>query len=60
MIKGYIEGFHVIPVFYPSVIAHYVDEPDPRSESEPLETLVWTPSHGLTDRQIDQFLVISR
>ncbi|XP_065223785.1 metastasis-associated protein MTA3 isoform X2 [Planococcus citri] len=36
------------------------DETDARSESEPLETLVWTPSHGLTDRQIDQFLVISR
>lgn len=25
-----------------------------------LETLVWTPEHGLTDKQIDQFLVISR
>lgn len=24
------------------------------------ETLVWTPRHSLTDRQIDQFLVISR
>ncbi|XP_050551501.1 LOW QUALITY PROTEIN: metastasis-associated protein MTA3 [Spodoptera frugiperda] len=28
--------------------------------SEELETLVWTPEHGLTDRQIDQFLVVSR
>ncbi|KAK3932477.1 Metastasis-associated protein MTA1 [Frankliniella fusca] len=27
---------------------------------EDLETLVWTPGHHLTDRQIDQFLVISR
>ncbi|KAF4517294.1 hypothetical protein B566_EDAN008628 [Ephemera danica] len=27
---------------------------------EDLETLVWTPNHQLTDRQIDQFLVISR
>ncbi|KAK3879218.1 hypothetical protein Pcinc_016211 [Petrolisthes cinctipes] len=27
---------------------------------EELESLVWTPSHGLTDRQIDQFLVMSR
>ncbi|XP_046402651.1 metastasis-associated protein MTA3 isoform X3 [Ischnura elegans] len=27
---------------------------------EELETLVWTPGHHLTDRQIDQFLVISR
>ncbi|CAH1363673.1 hypothetical protein MTP99_000012 [Tenebrio molitor] len=25
-----------------------------------LETLVWTPEHNLTDRQIDQFLVVSR
>lgn len=25
-----------------------------------LETLVWTPKHNLTDRQIDQFLVVSR
>ncbi|RVE53938.1 hypothetical protein evm_001341 [Chilo suppressalis] len=34
-------------------------EEDPRIGSE-LETLVWTPEHGLTDRQIDQFLVVSR
>ncbi|XP_060805171.1 metastasis-associated protein MTA3 isoform X1 [Amyelois transitella] len=34
-------------------------EEDPRN-SEELETLVWTPEHGLTDRQIDQFLVVSR
>ncbi|XP_050706979.1 metastasis-associated protein MTA3-like isoform X3 [Eriocheir sinensis] len=27
---------------------------------EELESLVWTPCHGLTDRQIDQFLVMSR
>ncbi|CAG7833924.1 unnamed protein product [Allacma fusca] len=27
---------------------------------EELETLVWTPNHSLTDKQIDQFLVISR
>lgn len=25
-----------------------------------LESLVWTPSHALTDRKIDQFLVVSR
>lgn len=25
-----------------------------------LESLVWTPHHSLTDRQIDQFLVVSR
>ncbi|XP_072929743.1 metastasis-associated protein MTA3 isoform X2 [Epargyreus clarus] len=34
-------------------------EEDPRN-GEALETLVWTPEHGLTDRQIDQFLVVSR
>ncbi|XP_048486099.1 metastasis-associated protein MTA3 isoform X4 [Plutella xylostella] len=28
--------------------------------SEDLETVVWTPQHGLSDRQIDQFLVVSR
>ncbi|XP_037947868.1 metastasis-associated protein MTA3 isoform X3 [Teleopsis dalmanni] len=27
---------------------------------EELETLVWTPQHSLTDRKIDQFLVVSR
>ncbi|KAG0727416.1 Metastasis-associated protein MTA1 [Chionoecetes opilio] len=27
---------------------------------EELESLVWTPCHGLNDRQIDQFLVMSR
>ncbi|KAF2365829.1 Metastasis-associated protein MTA1 R1 domain [Trinorchestia longiramus] len=34
-------------------------ESDGRVMSE-LETLVWTPDHGLTDRQIDQFLVVAR
>ncbi|XP_055696703.1 metastasis-associated protein MTA3 isoform X1 [Lutzomyia longipalpis] len=27
---------------------------------EELETLTWTPNHALTDRKIDQFLVVSR
>ncbi|XP_049778360.1 metastasis-associated protein MTA3 isoform X1 [Schistocerca nitens] len=35
------------------------DEEDTRNLEE-LETLVWTPNHHLNDRQIDQFLVISR
>lgn len=34
-------------------------EKDPRL-TEGLETLVWTPHHNLTDRKIDQFLVVSR
>lgn len=34
-------------------------ESDGRDLTE-LETLVWTPEHNLTDRQIDQFLVVSR
>lgn len=29
-------------------------------ELNDLETLIWTPEHSLTDRQIDQFLVVSR
>lgn len=27
---------------------------------EELESLVWTPNHSLSDRKIDQFLVVSR
>lgn len=27
---------------------------------EDLESLVWTPTHSLSDRKIDQFLVVSR
>lgn len=27
---------------------------------EDMETMVWRPEHGLTDRKIDQFLVVSR
>lgn len=34
-------------------------ETDPR-ETENLESLIWTPHHSLTDRKIDQFLVVSR
>ncbi|MEL7441104.1 MAG: metastasis-associated protein MTA, partial [Pseudomonadota bacterium] len=34
-------------------------EQDTRNLEE-LETLVWTPEHNLTDRQIDQFLVTAR
>ncbi|XP_022920075.1 metastasis-associated protein MTA3 isoform X2 [Onthophagus taurus] len=34
-------------------------ETDGRELAE-LESLVWTPEHDLTDRQIDQFLVVSR
>ncbi|XP_066148472.1 metastasis-associated protein MTA3 isoform X1 [Euwallacea fornicatus] len=34
-------------------------ECDPRDQTE-TETLVWTPGHNLTDRQIDQVLVVSR
>ncbi|XP_058790957.1 metastasis-associated protein MTA3 isoform X2 [Phymastichus coffea] len=34
-------------------------EADARRQQD-LEQLVWTPRHSLTDRQIDQFLVVSR
>lgn len=37
----------------------FIDEQDTRNLDD-LETLVWTPNHHLNDRQIDQFLVISR
>lgn len=33
---------------------------DNERKEEDLETLIWTPNHSLTDRQIDQFLVIAR
>lgn len=36
---------------------------DPESDTrklEDLESLVWTPTHSLSDRKIDQFLVVSR
>lgn len=35
------------------------DEEDDR-KLEDLETMIWTPHHSLTDRKIDQFLVVSR
>lgn len=35
------------------------NESDNRSLAE-MEELIWTPSHTLTDRKIDQFLVVSR
>uniref|UniRef100_A0A8D8ZSH4 Metastasis-associated protein MTA1 n=1 Tax=Cacopsylla melanoneura TaxID=428564 RepID=A0A8D8ZSH4_9HEMI len=48
---------------YQSDITPYQGEAtkDPKCrESKDFETLVWTPGHSLTDKQIDQFLVISR
>lgn len=35
------------------------DDVDDR-KSEDLETMVWRPDHSLSDRKIDQFLVVSR
>ncbi|XP_014298733.2 metastasis-associated protein MTA3 isoform X1 [Microplitis demolitor] len=43
----------------PVVLTQAEKEADPRRLQD-LETLVWTPRHSLTDRQIDQFLVVSR
>ncbi|XP_074105177.1 metastasis associated 1-like isoform X2 [Cotesia typhae] len=43
----------------PTVLTSAEKEADPRRLQD-LETLVWTPRHSLTDRQIDQFLVVSR
>lgn len=36
-----------------------LDETDDR-KMEDLEDLVWNPEHGLTAREIDQFLVVAR
>lgn len=33
---------------------------DDNRKLEELEELVYTPNHGLSDRQIDQFLVVAR
>lgn len=33
---------------------------DPMRNSDDLETLIWEPTQGLSDRQIDQFMVIAR
>lgn len=43
----------------PSPLTPAERDADPRRLQD-LETLVWTPRHALTDRQIDQFLVVSR
>lgn len=63
------EGQYIIPYQYIIIITTIsiiitmcvciAGEEDPR-KLEDLETLLWTPEHGLTDRQIDQFLVVSR
>ena len=42
-----------------TLLVFLAGETDGRNMEE-LESLVWTPCHGLTDRQIDQFLVMSR
>lgn len=43
----------------PAVLTPAEREADSRRLQD-LESLVWTPRHNLTDRQIDQFLVVSR
>lgn len=46
---------------YQSDITHILKEGETYDRNLPdLETLVWTPSHQLNDRKIDQFLVVSR
>jgi metastasis-associated protein MTA len=45
---------------YIYIYAFCISDDSDNRNLEDLETLVWTPSHHLTDRQIDQFLVISR
>ncbi|XP_018401179.1 PREDICTED: metastasis-associated protein MTA2 isoform X1 [Cyphomyrmex costatus] len=43
----------------PAILTLSERETDTRRLQD-LESLVWTPKHDLTDRQIDQFLVVSR
>ncbi|XP_011707234.1 PREDICTED: metastasis-associated protein MTA3 isoform X2 [Wasmannia auropunctata] len=43
----------------PAVLTHAERDADTRKLQD-LETLIWTPRHNMTDRQIDQFLVVSR
>ncbi|XP_050462410.1 metastasis-associated protein MTA3 isoform X3 [Cataglyphis hispanica] len=58
--KGEIRvGSRYQAVDIPAVLTAAEKEGDSRKLQD-LETLVWTPRHNLTDRQIDQFLVISR
>ncbi|KAL6423253.1 hypothetical protein ACFW04_010131 [Cataglyphis niger] len=58
--KGEIRvGSRYQAIDIPAVLTTAEKEGDSRKLQD-LETLVWTPRHNLTDRQIDQFLVISR
>ncbi|XP_070159519.1 metastasis-associated protein MTA3 isoform X2 [Polyergus mexicanus] len=58
--KGEIRvGSRYQAIDIPAVLTAAEKEGDSRKLQD-LETLVWTPRHNLTDRQIDQFLVISR
>lgn len=58
--KGEIRvGSRYQAIDIPAVLTAAEKEADSRKLQD-LETLVWTPRHNLTDRQIDQFLVISR
>lgn len=38
----------------------YKGEDTDNRKMEELEDLIWNPENGLTDRQVDQFLIISR
>lgn len=41
-------------------IFFYKGEDTDNRKMEELEDLIWNPENGLTDRQVDQFLIISR
>lgn len=46
---------------YQTEVTPLLREPDIDTRKlEELESLVWTPNHALSDRKIDQFLVVSR
>lgn len=46
---------------YQTEVTQLLREPELDTRKlEDLESLVWTPTHSLSDRKIDQFLVVSR
>lgn len=42
------------------VFFFYKGEDTDNRKMEELEDLIWNPENGLSDRQVDQFLIISR
>lgn len=54
----HIYCFKKLPVMV--VFFFYKGEDTDNRKMEELEDLIWNPENGLSDRQVDQFLIISR